>query len=197
MVELIFLFVFRVLSGVKNGAGYARNTRLRVATETIMALMLGIVTVGWMREDLPGALKWLSISLGILSLIALWGVEDSFNKAINVFPADIHLYETLLTGAITAAWVLAGGNIFLIAAHVYPAMILHKGAINIGAGIPFFDTRTDDPTGRYFTIPLLKLKIRREGNPWRLFWAVVSIGFIAMALRYGWMFSIHPFKLEL
>ena len=36
--------------------------------------------------------------------------------------------------------------VLMIVAATYPALILHKGFINLGSGLPFFDERTDDAT---------------------------------------------------
>lgn len=163
MIAFIFLFVFRSLAGVHNGYGYAKNEMFRTATAivlTLIAIACGVLlidkdinTIWFFTEPIRKNLGYLAC---LLSILGIWGVENSFSKKYKFLPQDIHFWEIIKTGGVTFVFLLGGWDFWLIAAHLYPSLLLHKGFINLGAGLPFFDVRTDDPTGRTFSVPFLK-----------------------------------------
>lgn len=195
-MEFIYLFLFRVISGIQNGGGYAlrRNPVVGkwVLYTTTILLMAGSWAPLWITTRPPSVL--LALLAGILCLASLTGVIgvfDGFEKRLSILPEDIHLWELFATGGVTLGWVTLGGNLFLIAAHVYPALLLHKAAVNVGSGIPFWDHRTDDATGDTFSIPLLNIKIPRASLRTRQVLAVLSIVAAAVVWWQGWSFTIY------
>jgi len=192
MPEFLFLFFYRSVSGVQNAFGYAKSHAMRAITGVVLAF-LAFMPLGYLS---PAAWRPGVITACILAVAGAAGVEFSFNRQLKFLPRDIHLYETVTTGMATIAWLLAGGNLVLIAASVYPAMILHKMAINLGAGLPLLSDKTDDPAGRYFTIPILRIRIPRLGFAVRIPLAVVSLGLAWAAWRYGWQVTVFPFKIH-
>lgn len=109
----------------------------------------------------------------------------AFNKY-----ADIHLWEDLLTGGYGVYLVLSGFNILMIACAMYPALILHKGLINIGSNQSFFASATDDATGKTYGIPLLGIKIKRSSTTFRVVLALLSLVGAFLVLKYGWSLSL-------
>jgi hypothetical protein len=98
-------------------------------------------------------------------------------KAKGVFSKlkDIHLWENFVTGGFMLFLALTGHNLLMLAFSVYPALILHKGLINLGSGLSFFDETTDDSTGKTYGIPLLGIKVKRSSTKMRLILAGLSI----------------------
>lgn len=185
MIAFIFLFVFRSLAGLHNGFGYAQNPKNRVATAivlTLLAITSGVLLINkdikdlwFFTEDIRRNLGYLAC---VLSIIGIWGVDNSFSKTIKFIPQDIHFWELIKTGGVTFVFLLGGWDFWMVAAHLYPALILHKGFVNYGGGHPFFYYGTDDTTGKTFNIPLLNIKVKREPLYVRLLLAVISVGFI-------------------
>lgn len=178
MIEFIYLFLFRCLSGAQNGFGYAKNDIWRMVFGGLMVLAIGFTV--WLFQPYNTLLKWFSLAWLALGLLGTWGVEDSFNKKVNILPKSVHLWELTATTGVLLAWVAAGGNLIYIFASVYPSMILHKGFINIGSNLSFFDERTDDASGKTYSIKI----------PWK--WArnligkdVISVPRMSTKIRLG------------
>lgn len=187
-MEFIVLFIYRSLSGLQNGLGYAGKPRLRFVTGAVLALLAGGFS-GYRNLIYTPPAKWaiISLALAVAAAIAAIMVELSFTYSQKAKIFDIHFWELVSTGAITIAMVLTGGNVYLIAASVYPGLILHKGFVNRGGGLPWFDERTDDPTGKTFNIPLLNIKAPRLSVKARIILAISSLVFAALV----WIFSWH------
>lgn len=184
MFEFIFLSLFRTISGIQNGLGYARYKKARTVTSWIMMISLAGLAGWYFFQQKPNWHVLVALVCIIASIVGTEGVEDYFNDNYQILPKDAHFWELIATGGITIAWTWMGGNIFTIAASIYPALILHKAAINI---IPrwkemkwkafafFLDHATDDPTGETFSIPLLGWKVKRLSVKGRLLLAGVSL----------------------
>lgn len=184
-MEFWYLFLFRFGSGIQNGLGYGKYSRIRTFCSV---LLMGVLL--WADFIFIESLGYgwqcpVTLILTGISQAGVWGVEDSFDKNYDLFPSDIHLWEMLATGGILLAWFIAGGNLYLIGASIYPSLLLHKAAINIiprikelgwtSAFNSFFDHRTDDATGKTFTIPLLNLSIPRLSLRARIILAILSV----------------------
>lgn len=192
MIEFIFLFLHRVLSGVQNGFGYAR-TGNDMGITIVSAILLAALSIPlWVTAiDLPLVGRWLAYAGIAIAAVGTLGVYDNFTKRINLFPKDIHLWELLLTGGASVCWIALGGNLYLVAAHVYPALLLHKGAVNIGSGGAFWYHGTDDPSGQTFNVPLLNFRVPRLSLRGRQITAVVSLVGAAVVFWQGWAVSIY------
>lgn len=174
MLTFLYLFIYRTLSGVQNGFGYARHSG-GVAFSSIL-LIAGALWPLWLLPGQPLPWRIAAYVLAAVSVVSTLGVWDNFTGVLkHRMPDDIHFWELLLTGGITLCWIVLGGNLYLVAAHIYPALLLHKGAVNIGGGSPFWDTGTDDPTGKTFNVPLLNIRIRRMGLRGRQILAAISV----------------------
>jgi len=188
-MEFIYLFLFRVISGLQNGLGYARAHTWRTAVSYLLVItaFLPVLVI------LPGKPTVLiligAIAGAIISALGAYGVEDSFNEKVKRLPKDIHLWEMLATGGVVISVTIMGGNIILILASIYPALIIHKGLINTFSGFSWWYHGTDDVTGKTFTIPLLGLSVPRLNVSARKTIAVLSIVAAAVAwivpLRYN------------
>jgi|GEM_PF-6487856 len=200
-MEFWFLSLFRLGSGVQNGLGYGKYT----TTRTICSVLLMIVLV-WADFIFINQLGYgwqcpVALILVGLSQAGVWGVEDSFDKNYDLFPTDIHLWEMLATGGILLAWFVAGGNLYLIFASIYPSLLLHKAAINIIPRIKdlgwkkaldfFLDHRTDDATGKTFTIPLLNICVPRLSLRARIILAIISTIMAITVSLAGWRLDLN------
>lgn len=191
MIEFIYLFLFRILSGGQNAFGYAEKTAFRAVASGVMIFALGGTAVFFLQTDPDIWTLILGLACIIVSILGTVGVEDGFSDGFNILPKDIHFWEILATGGITVFWMATGGNWIMIAASVYPSLIIHKGLINIGSEKGFWYEGTDDPLGRYFSIPLLGWRIKRLSLKTRLFLAFISLIVFALALQLGWYWSIR------
>lgn len=174
-MEFIFLFLYRSISGLQNGAGYGKHKTVRGIATIILMLML---VSFWIMSYAKVQYGWIILAvffLWLLSFAGIMGVENAFTKRYTFITHDIHFWEILATGGITIGWGVFGGNLIYIATSVYPALILHKGFVNTLNGGDFFRSGTDDPTGKTFGVPFLGIKIRRLGTKGRIILAVISI----------------------
>lgn len=191
MLLFLYLFLFRALSGVQNGFGYADRKILRTITTLIMGLAL-MGTLFWIFYYPPESYwKVASIFLVLASIVGVLGVEDSFNDNYQILPKDVHLWEILATGGVTLAWVTLGGNLISIAASIYPGLILHKGFINLGSGKTWWYHGTDDPSGQTYSIPLLGIKIPRLSTRGRISIAVASLMAVIINSSLQWEISVQ------
>lgn len=151
MIEFLLLFAFRSLSGAQNGAGYAKRNVLRqVITGLLVVMAMGLGVYLSAHSNYPS----LCMLFTAVSVIGIMGVDFSFKEK-----GDIHFSENMATAGITCA-ALASSFWLPAMLHVFPAMILHKGLINIGGGHKFFYYGTDDPTGK--TYKMLGILVWRE-----------------------------------
>lgn len=197
MFEFTYLFLFRSLSGLQNGLGYAKLSTWRIVVTVALIAAAGFLNVYFAFQPIPLFPRLITMLLSIISMAGALGVEDSFNPEMDLMPRDVHFWESFATGGVVLAWTIGGGNILLIIASVYPALILHKGFVNIGAGLKWWDVRTDDKTGRTFRIPMLGITIVRGGNAWRIFLAIVSLALAAATGLFGWKVTLVPLVIDL
>lgn len=200
MIEFTYLFLFRCLSGAQNGFGYAKNAAGRTAATGVMIFGVGIaIAMFW---GVSGWLRYAAFACSLVSAAGAAGVDLSFAKRLGKYN-DVHLWEVFATGGVFLAWILAGGNLIYIFASVYPSLIIHKGFVNVGSGLKWWDTRTDDRTGKTFSIKipwawLRKLlgrdviKVPRMGLRMRISAAVVSVLFVIInATSLQWEITVH------
>lgn len=190
-MEFLFLFLYRSLSGAQNGLGYAKN-RLMIVATSVMVLFMASGVVFASIEKTEGWFPWfiISISFFIAAGLAAIMVHLSFIHTEKWF--DIHLWESITTGLATIAVAFVGGDIILILCSVYPALIIHKGFVNMGGGLSFLDNRTDDATGKTFSIPLLGIKVPRLSTYIRFLLAAFSI--MGVVIVYALDFNLVLFK---
>lgn len=188
-MEFIFLFLHRAISGAQNGLGYARHSWRPAAT--IALIIFAVALMGYaVTQPIPIVFRIAAPLAGALGLAAAVMADQSFAQQGGGRIYDIHFWETICTGAIWAGTVLAGGNILLCLAAVYPALILHKGFVNLGSGLPWWDKRTDDTSGKTFSIPFLGISIPRAPTQARVLLAVASLLLAALATLFDWRFFI-------
>lgn len=190
MYAFIYLFLFRVISGIQNGLGYAVRRRegravLRVLRFTLMLLLIGMAILPPIQQ-----IGRQSTDIIVFAFIGSWisiagafGVEDSFNLSFDWLPTDVHLWEMLCTTGIALSLLVLGYDVVMILTSVYPALLLHKGAVNLGSGQRFWYHGTDDATGRYFTIPLLGWRIPRASLRTR---QIIAGASLLVAVAYWW-----------
>lgn len=195
-MELLYLFLYRTISGIQNAYGYARSSHQAVASNGLTYTSLLLALTAWLplllvpMGQLMVPLKLLAVTGATISTVGSIALWDNFARIFDRFPFAIHFWELWITTGVTLCWIALGGNLYLIAAHVYPALLLHKGAVNIGNGLPFWDVRTDDPTGKTWHLPIINIKVPRLGLRGRQGLAVLSVIGAAWVLWKGYSFSI-------
>lgn len=182
---------------MQNGAGYAGNEHRRIVCTTIMCMLNGFMIVSLAGAWMPLGYKVAAIVLSLLSLVTAIGVDDSFSTTYSsLLPVDIHLHETITTGAFVLALCAAGCNMVLVACSVYPGLIVHKALINAGSGKPWNYHGTDDPTGKTFNIPTLGIRIPRESHKARMILAGISLAIAAICFIYKWGIWLAPLRIS-
>lgn len=191
MLEFLFAFAYRVISGAQIKYGYQKSAEGMAATTCAMLFMGGLVLVTTLvNSELSIYIRCAAALFAFAAMVSAIAVRDSFDPGDRLFPKDVHLYETITTGALVVAMCLAGHNIIMVAASVYPALILHKALINSAFGKPWTYHGTDDKTGKTFGIPLLGIKIPRNSLGLRVALALGSIALAIVATWQGWSVAI-------
>jgi hypothetical protein len=197
-MEFLLPFLIRVASGLQNGLGYANNGKWRSICSLLLMAFTALAGLGFIKATAGSYGQEVAAYLPLLlTVVALGGVEDSFSSKFSILPRDIHLYETIFGYTLPLFFMVAGGNVLWIVASTYPALILHKTAINIGSGKHWSYEGTDDPTGKTYTIPLLGITVPRLNLRWRIGLAVVSILFFVVSWLLGWELRLWPWVLHL
>jgi len=184
LLTFFLAFLQRVSSGFQSMFGYAhKKVGFAVGTLLMLSFPFLFVKAGWVF--------WVYL---VVNTIIVYMKTMSFKLFPQLTPfskyADIHLWEDLLTGGYGVYLVLSGFNILMIMCAVYPALIIHKGLINVGSNLSFFASATDDPTGKTYGIPLLGIKVKRSSTTFRLICAALSLVAAFLILRYEWSLSL-------
>lgn len=180
---MIFVTAFlqRVLSGLQSYFGYSKKSTGLTAI-TLLMMLFPLITV------------FFKTSIVLFGIFMIVNAVVLFMKMISFEPdkfialkkyKDIHLWENFVTGGFFVYLAILAFNIksiVLLCCSVYPALILHKGLINLGSGQNFFASATDDASGKTYGIPLLNIKIQRSSTKFRLFAAVGSLILAAILL---------------
>lgn len=182
MEAFLLAFSQRVISGLQNGFGYSKRTNY--------LHLMGIALLAFPLFSFQS--HWVFFLFIILYPIIVFFKTISFttkSPSLNKWK-DIHFWENLTTGSYFLFLILSNYNILLLLCSVYPALILHKGFINLGSGLPFFAEQTDDPSGKTYSIPLLNIKIKRSSTSFRLLLAILSLIILYFILTLNITFYI-------
>lgn len=173
LASFFFAFIQRVISGYASYYGYKKDwdglIYISIAMLLLPALLISLTTTNY---------NWLFWLFTIVNTVTVGMKALSFNRSGSGLLAkyrDIHLWENLVTGGFMVFLALIGHNLLMLVFSVYPALILHKGFINLGNKLPFFSEKTDDSTGKTYGIPLLGIKVKRSSLKTRLVLAGLSI----------------------
>jgi hypothetical protein len=179
------------MSGIVSYFGYSHRV-LGLVLMSILMIGFPLLTMNW---NLFFIIFFVVNAITIIMKMVSFDVDLGLS---NLKYKDIHLWESLVTGGYVMYLMLIGHNILLLMCSVYPALILHKGFINLGCKLTFFAEATDDPTGKTYGIPLLGIKVKRSSTKFRLIAAGVSllIALIVLVLHFdisvGW-FAENPY----
>ena len=179
----LYPFLQRILSGLQSMFGYDKSKNGLIIVGLALCLFPLMMFQSW----------WVFFLYLVINILVVYMKTTSFKliPKLTVFQKyqDIHLWENFVTGGIVVYMILAGFNILLIMCSVYPALIIHKGLINIGSKLSFFATTTDDASGKTYGIPVLGIKIKRSGNKVRLTLAAISLIAAVLIFIFGWNLS--------
>lgn len=184
--SFIYPFVQRIMSGAASYFGYSHKVE-GILIVSILMCMFPLLTAH---------ATWFYVLFSIINIICVMMKFVSFDTSITGWLTkyrDIHLWENLVTGGYMLFLTLTGFNILLLACSVYPALIIHKGLINLGSKLSFFAEATDDSTGKTYGIPLLGIKVKRSSIKIRLIVAGISIIAAIAILCFKWEFALDWF----
>lgn len=170
---MIFVITFlqRILSGYQSYFGYSKKSIGLILLSVVLSILplLNYHDSYWFYGFL------------VINAIVIFMKAISFNilnfKSLDKFK-DIHLWENFVTGfyfAFIVFQLFSWKNLILACCSVYPALIIHKGLINTGNNLNFFDSATDDVSGKTYGILLLGIKIKRSSTTFRMVASIASI----------------------
>lgn len=163
-IEIFLLAgLFRALSGAQNGLIYYK-TEVEHIIPVILMFFIPIYLM------VVGVNIW---SVRIMTISWLFFFTMSLERIIgDIIPKwGIHEFETIGMYVFAVGAIIVSPLGFILS--VYPSLILHKGAVNTGAGLSFFNERTNDPTGKTFSF--FKWDIPRTATTFRISLAIISI----------------------
>lgn len=184
--SFLYPFIQRIMSGAASYFGYSHK----------VAGMLFITIMMCLYPFLTSHHSWFFVLFYIVNIITVGMKFISFDDSITGWLKkykDIHLWESLVTGGYIVFLTFTGYNILLLICSVYPALIIHKGLINLGSKLSFFAEATDDATGKTYGIPLLGIKVPRSSTKIRLIAAGISIIAAIVILYFNWNLAINWF----
>lgn len=192
-MDFIYAFTQRVLSGVQSYFGYSKKF-VGFIVMTLVLCQYPVIHLLYPVDEYE-AFRWLLFAFLTVNMMVVMLKFFSFNLFSQPQKKwmDIHLWENFVTGGYMVFLVIAGANILLLICSVYPALILHKGFINLGSKLKFFDEATDDPTGKTYGIPALGIKIPRLNTKWRLLLAGISLVLAVVFLYFDLNISFSFF----
>lgn len=184
--SFIYPFIQRIMSGAASYFGYSHKIVGMLLISILMCTYPLLTTHS----------SWFFVLFYIVNVITVGMKFISFDDGITGWISkykDIHFWENLVTGGYVLFLTLTGYNILLLICSVYPALIIHKGLINLGSKLSFFAEATDDATGKTYGIPLLGIKIPRSSTKIRLLIAGLSIIATVSILYFNWNLAINWF----
>lgn len=165
-VSFLLPFIYRVLSGIQNGFGYAKNFPATFFF-TLLMIFVAFYSLRFFRHKKEWHF-YLAFFTSFLVSFSAFLVHYSFVRP-EQWISDIHLWETITTGLFTLFWIVEGSPLAVLLS-IYPALILHKIAINLGSGLPPLASQ------KYFD--LLGWKIPSGGSILRLILAGISVSLL-------------------
>jgi len=191
LITVFFAFVLhRFLSGVRNGMLYNPKEKAPAAP-TIISIVMVINATCMMSITLQVFAGWsfLPSQVGnMLSIIAflvamLSGIMAmQYGKQPRI---DLHLWVQLEQMALSVPFLFIGRpGIAVLVCSAYPAVFTQKAAINRLTDQDVFYNGTDDPTGQYYSIPSLGIKVPRTTQRFRMWAAFISIILFVAYLIY-------------
>lgn len=201
-VFLIYL-VHRMVSGVRNGSMYnPKSDALQVPVVAAWALpLLAFVGIGlsahlsdfdlltryFPRSHQIVAASILAALSGGCSVMAL----QYRSPDAKSYEKDLHLWTQAEQMLLTAGMVvLSPWAVLAVVLCTYPAVFMQKGIINRFVEEDWFFNGTDDPTGKYYGLPSLGIRIPRTTQRLRLWLSLASI-FVFVILIF---FEVELFR---
>ncbi len=187
IITFIIAFAHRVLSGWQSMYLYQwinnKGGNMAVVSTAIIYAFTMLFLI------LLSSSQVMVIVVGILLGLPILVKALSFTYS-GVRIMDIHLWENVVTGSFWLYLFLSGHDIVALCCSVYPSLLVHKGLINIGNDLEFFDERTDDETGKTYSIPFLNIKVPRTSFYMRVLFAAASIFILVMYCMSTLRFSL-------
>ena len=167
MSLFIWAVLIRGLSGFDNASFYSDKRVLA----TFFSLLHVATILTW---SFFHPVAWVKMAV----LIVVGSVVWSWFTFVKHKGDWIHLTESMVTASFTLIAVLAGGNLIELGLALSPGLVIFNMPIN------WVDTRelvqkvdrTDDPTGKTYSIPILGIKVPRIANGYtKLYMALGSL----------------------
>lgn len=180
----LLLIAHRSAAGVRNGAMYNPKSDelgvpyiagLFIVLVAAILVAIGIRLTPWGFFPQP----WGAIAMGIafpLSALAGYFALKYNDPKVTKWERDLHLWTTaeqaLIYGAVS---VLSPWACAMAVLSVYPAVFAQKAIINRFIDREWNYNGTDDPTGKYYGLPSLGIRIPRTTQKTRLWLCIASV----------------------
>lgn len=187
MLSLYLAFILhRFFSGIRNGCIYTASDRNSLRWAVLAAVGMTVilflsVSRLWFTPDWAFLPEWIgevgALGCALVCLASTWlafGIVGGKNK----FVRDLHLWTLVEQTSLAGLFLLGCGSwemIALLLLAVYPSVVLQKMAINGLIGKNLFYEGTDDPNGKYWSLPSLGIKVSRSCFRFRIPMAIISI----------------------
>ena len=187
--------IHRLGSGFRNGAMYAPKQdapavpHLVAGGMAIVACCLFAVAVpSGLWSFMPRAYVNLAAGAALLLCLACTIISTMYNTGRNTYINDLHLWTQGEQMFLAIPLLLCGwpGIIALVLA-TYPAVFLQKAMINRFTEQEILYNGTDDPSGQYYSIPSLGIRIPRTTQLFRARLSVASVAALVALNLYLWL----------
>ncbi len=178
-ITILLLFIMhRGLSGVRNGMGYQSTglagKMLSLPIRALIVAVMGVSAFAGLMMITPNwcgwGLFWTSVAASCLALL--------YRLSGNKYLSDLHLLTLIEQSALAGAYILSDFSIDMFAVMccaVWPSVTLQKAVINAFIGEEWYFDGTDDPAGRWYSLPSLGIRVPRLTQRVRLVLSVCSL----------------------
>ena len=186
-ITMFLVFVaHRGLSGLRNGLGYNSGDCIisdfaRFAFSVLIVAIMGVaafaVVMTGKVDWAVWAAYWVSVTASIFSVVYKYAPVKLLN--------DLHLLTLIEQTALAAAILLGNMSVLTmitLSCAVYPSVLLQKSMINYMIDRPWYFNGTDDPEGRWYSIPSIGIRIPRTTQRLRLWLSIASASAIIYIL---------------
>lgn len=196
-VTVLFLgfVIHRIGSGIRNGVMY-NPTPGAPAMPQIVAAGMAAVACCLFAIAVPSGLWYFTprVYVNIADAVALplcllcTALTTVYNTGRNTWLNDLHLWTQAEQMFLAVPLLLCGWpGIIVLVLSTYPSVFIQKAMINRFTGQDIFYDGTDDPSGQYYTIPSLGIRVPRTTQRFRAWVSVASIAALVALNLWLWL----------
>ena len=192
---MLAFVLHRVGSGIRNGAMYNPKEdapavpHLAAGGMAIVACCLFAVAVpSGLWSFLPRAYVNLAAGAALLLCLACTVIATMYNTGRNTYINDLHLWTQGEQMLLSVPLLLCGWpGLIALALATYPAVFLQKAMVNRMQEQDIYANGTDDPSGQYYSIPSLGIRVPRTTQLFRARLSVASVAVLIAINVWLWL----------